>query len=139
MIVAAVAFSLVGLISHLLRLKQFRADLVILYTIDVAHPPMRPDQVEAALLDALRVVRNSSTLRVLKIVHGHGSTGKGGRTKEDVRNWLFGQRNRFRGVIDGERYDVFDAITQELRREVGTFADADLGKGNPGITLVWVR
>ncbi len=110
-----------------------------LHTIDVAHPPMRPDQVEAALHDALGIVRNTSTLRVLKIVHGHGSTGKGGSTKEVVRNWLFRQRSRVRGVIHGETYDVFDPSTQEMRREVGSFGDPDIGAGNPGITIVWVK
>lgn len=110
-----------------------------LHTVDVAHPPMPPDQVEAALLDAVGVVRNAPALRVLKIIHGHGSSGRGGSTKDVVRNWLFRQRSRVREVIEGEKYDLFDSATREMRAEAGNYADPDLGNANPGITIVWVK
>jgi len=108
-------------------------------TIDVAHPPRHPDVVEQDLLDAWSKVRNSSSLRILKIIHGHGSTGKGGSTKEVVRNWTFRNRNKFRAVIEGENYSMFDADVQEMREEVGQFGDSDLGNANLGITIVWVK
>ena len=89
------------------------------HTIDVAHPPRHPDVVETELLEAWSTVRNSPSLRVLKIIHGHGSTGKGGVTKELVRNWAFRNRNRFRAIIDGENYTLFDADVLEMRPDVG--------------------
>ena len=108
-------------------------------TIDVAHPPRHPDVVEEELLRAWLQVRNSSTLRVLKIVHGHGSTGVGGSTKTVARNWAFRNRSKFRLVIDGENYGLFDADTQQMRTDVGSYPDADLSSPNPGITVVWVK
>jgi hypothetical protein len=108
-------------------------------TIDAAHPPRHPDEVEEDLLHAWSQVRNSSALRVLKIVHGYGSSGKGGRTKEVVRNWAFRNRAKFRNIIDGENYNLFDSGTQKMRAEIGEYADADLGSGNSGITIVWVK
>ncbi len=110
-----------------------------LLTIDVAHPPRPPDQVESELLDAWSRIRNSQSLRVLKVIHGHGSRGTGGSTKELVRGWFFRNRDRFLAVIDGEQYSRFDSSTQALRRDVGTFADPDLDHANPGITVVWIR
>ena len=110
-----------------------------LLTIDVAHPPRHPDVVEQQLTDAWSKIRNSSTLRVLKIVHGHGSTGKGGSTKDDVRNWAFRSRARLKAIIHGENYSVFDSDTQEMRDEVGTFSDPDLENANPGITILWIK
>lgn len=108
-------------------------------TLDVAHPPRHPDIVEQELLDALSKVRNSSSLRILKIVHGHGSSGKGGSTKEGVRNWAFRFRGKFKAIIEGESYSVYDSDTQEMRREVGSYGDTDLENANPGITLLWVK
>lgn len=110
-----------------------------LLTVDVAHPPRHPDVVEKELFDAVMKVKNSSSLRVLKIIHGHGSTGKGGSTKDVARNWLFRHRSKLRAIIEGENYNLFDADVQEMRREVGQYTDTDLGNANLGITVVWVR
>jgi hypothetical protein len=108
-------------------------------TIDLAHPPLPPDAVEAELLRIWSEVRNSATVRLVKIIHGHGSSGKGGTTKETVRNWLYRHRAKFRLVVDGERYTLSDPGTQKMRRELGQYADADLNSGNPGVTVVWVK
>jgi len=91
------------------------------------------------VLSACSRVRNSPTLRVLKVIHGHGSTGRGGSSREVVRNWAFRNRHRLRAVIPGESYEVSDADTHELRIEIGQYPDSDLGKGNPGITLLWIK
>ena len=110
-----------------------------LLTIDVAHPFRPPDTVELEMLQACSEIRSSSIVRVLKIVHGHGSSGKGGMTKEVVRNWAFRNRGKFRLVIEGEQYSVYDRLTQEMRKEVGQYLDQDLDRENPGITLIWVK
>lgn len=109
------------------------------FTLDVAHPPRHPDAVEAELDDAARLVRLSSSYRVVKIVHGYGSSGRGGSTREVARNWAFRRRGGFRAVIEGERYALNDEATAEMRGALGLYADADLGSGNRGITVVWVK
>lgn len=108
-------------------------------TLDVAHPPRRPEVAEDELLQALLRVRGSSTLRIIKIIHGYGKSGKGGTTKDIVRNWVFRNRGRFRFAVDGENYSLYNADTQELRRHVGEYLDSDLGAANPGITVVFVK
>jgi hypothetical protein len=110
-----------------------------LLTVDVAHPPIPPEEVEQILLRAWSRVRNSSGYRLLKIIHGHGSTGKGGSTRELVRNWAFLHRSRFRAVINGEAYSIVEMATQEMRREVGQYPDADLDRCNRGITILWIK
>jgi hypothetical protein len=110
-----------------------------IFVIDIGHPPRPPQQVEETLAEALAKVRNSSTLRAIKVIHGYGSHGRGGNTKETVQNWAYQFRRHFRAIIAGENYDLFDADTQEMRRECGLVSDADLGKGNPGVTLLWVK
>lgn len=110
-----------------------------IFSLDVAHPPLPPSRVEQILLDALLRVRNSPELRVLKVIHGYGSKGKGGATKELVRDWAFRQRKHFMAIIDGEVYSILHAATQQLRRVCGPIDDADLDKRNPGITILWVK
>jgi hypothetical protein len=108
-------------------------------TIDIAHPPLHPDQVEEELLRALMQVWSSSSLRLLKVIHGYGSSGKGGSTKETVRNWAFRNRNKLRAVVEGEEYSLYNPTVQELRKEVGDYPDADLDNSNPGITILWIK
>ncbi|MBI4535196.1 MAG: hypothetical protein HY708_02885 [Ignavibacteriae bacterium] len=107
--------------------------------IDVAHPPQHPDEVEAQLLDAWLQVKNSAGLRLLKVVHGHGSSGKGGSTRDVVRNWAFRNRTKFRTILEGEQYSLHDASTQEIRKTIGDFDDSDLNAANPGITIIWIK
>jgi hypothetical protein len=114
-----------------------RASVVL--TIDVAHPPRPAEVVEETLIESWSQVRNSASERLLKIIHGYGSSGIGGTTKELVTNWVFRRRDKFRAVISGESYDLYNPTVQELRKEIGDFADPDLGKSNPGITILWIR
>jgi len=107
--------------------------------IDVAHPPRPPAAVEAALDDALAAVRRSGTLRVLKIVHGYGSTGRGGSTRTVVLNWAYRRRGRVKAVVEGPAYGLLDETTAGMRREVGQYPDPDLDGQNPGVTIVWVK
>jgi hypothetical protein len=110
-----------------------------LVTIDVAHPPRHPDVVEAELQELWHRARNRSEIRVLKIVHGHGSSGRGGTTRDVVRNWLFRRRTEVRAVIEGEHFSVSNPVAVDLLREVGPMTDEHLGHENRGITLVWIR
>ena len=112
---------------------------MIVLTIDVAHPARHPDRVEGELLSAWSAVRNSPRLRILKVIHGYGSGGKGSRTHEVVRNWAYRHRKRFRAVIEGEHYSLSDPMTRELRREVGQYEDPDLEHHNRGMTVFWIR
>lgn len=108
-------------------------------TIDVAHPRRQPKQVEEELDAALSKVRNHSALRVVKVIHGYGSSGKGGSTKETVKNWAYQRRRHLHAVIAGEDYDLFNDNVQEMRDECGQMDDPDLGAANPGVTILWVK
>jgi hypothetical protein len=106
----------------------------IVLTVDVGHPPQRPDQVEHQLEETLLQVRSSSSLCIMKIIHGQS-----GNIKQIVRNWIHNKRHRLRGIIYGENYTIFDEQTQEMRDEAGQFPDTDLEASNGGITILWVK
>lgn len=110
-----------------------------LYTIDVAHPPRPSTAVERQLDDAWHHVRRSRQLRVLKVIHGYGSSGAPGSIRDTTRNWAWGHRRHFRAVINGEEYSLQEDRTQDLRKAVGDYADPDLGGSNPGILIIWIH
>ncbi len=110
----------------------------LMLTIDVAHPPMRMDELDIELSKAHRMVLADPGLRILKIIHGYGSTGTGGSMKEAVRNWGFRNRSKFKAVIEGEHYSLYDELVRQMRIQV-SYQDSDLETGNPGITVIWVK
>jgi hypothetical protein len=112
---------------------------VYIRTIDIAHPPLKADAAEEALDAEMRQVTASAALRVLKVIHGYGSSERPGILKEIVRNWTFRRKKFIRAAIPGETYDLFQPDTAEMRRVCGQEPDSDLGTGNPGITIVWIK
>ena len=77
--------------------------------------------------------------RVLKIIHGYGSSGSGGRIRTEARRYLerLKQRGEIADYIPGERFSIFDessrkafALCDELRR------DRDLERHNNGVTFI---
>ncbi len=75
----------------------------------------------------------------VKIIHGYGSSGTGGRIRVETRNYLNRMltRRQLRMVVTGEQFSIFDEMTRasfarcdELRR------DTDLDRHNNGVTFV---
>ena len=110
-----------------------------LSVLDVAHPPLSQEVVEDLLLQAWTESRNSSAVRVVKVIHGYGSSGKGGSTREVVRNWASRMGSKLLGVVAGEDFSIYKPESQALRQEVGGFDDLELEAGNKGVTYLWIR
>lgn len=76
---------------------------------------------------------------VLKIIHGYGSTGTGGRLKEAVTA-LLGQKKRegvIKAFVGGEDWDIFNAAARRILEACSAMGrDRDLGNHNQGITIV---
>jgi hypothetical protein len=108
-------------------------------TVDIAHPPLSPDAAEEQLESALRSARQSAEIRVLRIVHGYGSSGRGGSLKTVARNWLYRKRSALRAVIAGEDLTPFDPNAQELAAECQLSISTDLGPATEGMTVAWVK
>lgn len=75
----------------------------------------------------------------VKLIHGYGSSGKGGKIRAETRRYLEEQKRRglIRDYIPGENFSIFDESTRsafalcgELRR------DRDLERHNNGVTIV---
>ena len=90
------------------------------------------------LSDALRMARAERHAAV-KIIHGYGSSGKGGAIRMAVQAELM-QRVRageLRAFIAGEEWRISDERSWALLQARSELKqDSDLGRGNKGISIV---
>lgn len=95
--------------------------------------------------DAIRrityFIRNGRTLgiKALKIIHGYGSTGVGGKIRVEARRYLGEQKRKgfIRDFIPGEDFSIFNESTLKAFQICGDLRrDADLERHNNGITII---
>ena len=77
--------------------------------------------------------------RIVKVIHGYGSTGVGGRLREALRGSLY-QRKRegaIRDFIIGEEFHDFCPTTVSWVQQCPVLArDYDFERANKGITII---
>ncbi|MGA9929885.1 MAG: hypothetical protein WBP73_03195 [Terriglobales bacterium] len=96
------------------------------------------EQAKRRLLESLYAPRGECG-PVVKIIHGYGSTGKGGAIRSAIREQMaeWQRAGKVLKVVAGENWSIFDADSQDLRQRYGFLAkDEDLDRGNAGMTLV---
>lgn len=75
----------------------------------------------------------------LKIIHGYGSSGTGGRIRVEARRYLARLKNR-REIADficGEDFTIFNPAVLDAFRRCGALRrDRDLERHNNGITII---
>lgn len=86
-------------------------------------------------------IANSKRLgcAAIKIIHGYGSSGKGGKIRTEVREYLRRQKEqrRIRDYITGEDFSIFNSATRDAFAVCGDLRnDSDLERHNNGITIV---
>ena len=86
----------------------------------------------------LALARHEKT-KLLKLVHGYGSTGAGGDIRIAVQKRLLEmtQDGQIRGCIFGENWSKSDDASWKLLQSHPELkSDSDLGRRNRGITIV---
>ena len=95
-------------------------------------------QARARLAHELGAARTSG-VKLLKIIHGYGSSGVGGDLRIALQSTLRQMRDRgeIRECIFGESWTRSDERTWELMKHNPALKnDSDLGRRNKGITIV---
>lgn len=81
-------------------------------------------------------------VRFLKIIHGYGSSGKGGALCIALRR-SFKLRKKegvIRDFVAGEDFSIFnEAVLQMLEADPALRGDPDLNATNEGVTLLWLK
>ncbi len=77
--------------------------------------------------------------QALKIIHGYGSTGKGGAIKQEVHRFLTEKKRlgQIKAFVKGDEFTPFYADARNaIALHPGLTKDKDYGKGNNGISIV---
>lgn len=81
-------------------------------------------------------------VRVLKVIHGYGSSGKGGALCVGLRK-SFGLRKKdgvIKDSVAGEDFTIFNDVVLALLEAVPELrGDPDLGAINEGVTILWLK
>ncbi len=80
--------------------------------------------------------------KAFKIIHGYGSTGKGGALRTGLRNYLSQLKHAkiIADYIPGENWSAFDETTRKVLDMDDSFRkDKDLGQMNSGITIIVIK
>jgi len=98
------------------------------------------DEARHILLESLDAAK-AGGVRLLKVIHGYGSTGVGGKLRGALRRSLELRKKEgaIKGFIRGEEWSLF---SEEARGLCDRFPflreDPDYCRENPGITIVEV-
>lgn len=99
------------------------------------------DEARRLVVEEIRRSRREK-VRVLKVVHGWGSTGKGGTLCIGLRKSFKLRRKEgvIRDFIPGEDFSIFNQTVLDLLEAVPQLrGDPDLNATNEGITLLWLK
>lgn len=115
--------------------------MLVLRTINVEADFPSLEEARFMVIDAIRRAKKDQ-IRVLKIIHGYGSSGQGGKLCTGLRK-SFALRKK-EGVIKdfviGERFDIFDNTTLHLLDLAPELrGDPDLGATNEGVSFLWLK
>jgi hypothetical protein len=104
--------------------------------LEEGHPTVN---VGLLRLDRALAAARAEGVPILKLIHGYGSSGVGGRLREEV--WIaldrFKRDRRIADFISGEDFRLSNEASWELvKRDKSIKQDRDFGRANRGITIV---
>ena len=105
-----------------------------LKTLDIGHSNFRIDQAITILETTVSQTSYEGRFRVIKIITGHGS----GKLKNAVIKWCEEQEGRFKAVINGEDYNIFNKKASDMRSDANIKKDLDFGRNNSAIIYIWL-
>jgi len=104
--------------------------------LESGHPTL--EDARRRLLEAIAAGQKSG-IKVLKVIHGYGSSGVGGVLCTGIRKSLRlrAKEGKVLTIIPGEKFTP-DSVEARalLQRQPALRQDRDLNRGNPGITIV---
>jgi|TARA_B100001013_G_scaffold7203_1_gene4450 hypothetical protein len=105
----------------------------MLEELDIGHKSLNALDALSSLETAISNAKNNN-LVALKAIHGSGS----GTIRKVVRAWGQEQEGRFKAVINGEDYNMFNKDAVMMRSELVNKKDKDFNRRNSGITIFWL-
>ena len=117
---------------------SIRREEIEVFNIEETMP--RVEEARKILIEKLKNARGRG-VKVLKIIHGYGSSGVGGALRLALRDSLLRRRKEgsVTNIIFGENWSISEANTRSaLQQWPELRKDSDLNRSNRGITLVFL-
>ena len=99
------------------------------------------DEARRLVIEEIKQAKRAG-VRVLKVIHGYGSSRKGETLCIGLRK-SFGLRKKegvIKDAIAGEGFSIFNEKVLDLLEAVpGLRGDPDLGATNEGVTILWLN
>ena len=109
------------------------------YNVEAGMPIL--DEARRLVIGEIKQAKREG-VKVLKVIHGYGSSGKGGILCTGLRK-SFALRKKegvIKEFIRGEDFSIFQDATLRLLEAVPELrGDPDLGSTNEGVTVLWLR
>jgi hypothetical protein len=109
------------------------------YNVEAGMPTL--EEARRLVVEEIRRAKREGA-RVLKVIHGYGSSGKGGVLCIGLRK-SFGLRKKegvIRDFIAGEDFSIFnDPVLGLLEAVPEMRGDPDLNSTNEGVTILWLK
>ena len=119
--------------------KCKRMNPIRTYNVEAGLPTL-DDARRSVIAEIKRAKRDG--VKVLKVIHGYGSSGKGGALCVGLRK-SFGLRKKegvIKDFIAGEDFTIFNPTVLALLEAVPELrGDPDLGATNEGVTVLWLK
>lgn len=100
------------------------------------------DEALALVEREIEVLSLDKQVRVLKVIHGYGSSGSGGAIKNNLPN-LLSKLVKLGKIEDFIQNNKFGALSVKYKKYTKLYPnlllDGDLNNLNPGITLVFLK
>jgi len=109
-----------------------------IYTADIKSDMPTAQQALRRVDMAISTARMSGA-PAIKLIHGYGSTGRGGVIRTQARRYLgeLRAKGKVKRFIPGEHFSIFDADTRAaLERCPALRQDSDLERSNNGVTII---
>ena len=110
-----------------------------IYNVEAGLPTL--DGARRLVIAEIKQARREGA-KVLKVIHGYGSSGKGGALCVGLRK-SFGLRKKegvIKDFIAGDDFTIFNETVLALLEAVpGLRGDPDLNATNEGVTFLWLK
>src|SRR5438067_12479048 len=113
--------------------------VVRIYNVEAGLPTV--EEARRLVMEEIRRAKRER-VKILKVIHGYGSSGKGGALCVGLRK-SFRLRKKegvIKDFVAGEDFSIFNAtVLAMLEAAPDLRGDCDLNATNEGVTVVWVK
>lgn len=114
----------------------------MIQTLNIEKEVLACDQALAKVLSEIEILKMQNEIKIIKVIHGYGSSGVGGKIKQELKILLqtLLKQNKIKYFVQNEKftpqkkeYKIYTTLYPEL------ILESDLQNLNPGITLIFLK